>query len=263
MSRLDSARIASIKAQHAGLSLQGTAVASDAFFPFRDGLDVVVDAGATCVIQPGGRMRDARSDRRRRRARRGDGVHRRAALPALTRGSGRQRAPASQARLALSAMTFGRSCPVRHRLRSAGVLEEPAPRGGPGPALDVNRRTGWQRRRSASARLTRPPAPARDRPAGRRCARCRRTAAPSLRSRRTSCSSSGDSCRCVVDAGCVASDLASPMLTRRVNSCSASRKRSPPARPPLTPKVSRPDARPPIIDLHQRMVGMALAARRS
>ena len=58
MSRLDSARIASIKAQHAHLSLQGTVVASDAFFPFRDGLDVVVDAGATCVIQPGGSMRD-------------------------------------------------------------------------------------------------------------------------------------------------------------------------------------------------------------
>jgi phosphoribosylaminoimidazolecarboxamide formyltransferase / IMP cyclohydrolase len=58
MSRLDSARIASIKAEHAGLSLQGSAVASDAFFPFRDGLDVVVDAGATCVIHPGGSMRD-------------------------------------------------------------------------------------------------------------------------------------------------------------------------------------------------------------
>ncbi|MES2242970.1 MAG: bifunctional phosphoribosylaminoimidazolecarboxamide formyltransferase/IMP cyclohydrolase [Pseudomonadota bacterium] len=58
MSRLDSARIASIKAGHAGLSLKGTAVASDAFFPFRDGLDVVVDAGANCVIQPGGSMRD-------------------------------------------------------------------------------------------------------------------------------------------------------------------------------------------------------------
>jgi phosphoribosylaminoimidazolecarboxamide formyltransferase/IMP cyclohydrolase len=58
MSRLDSARIASIKAQHAKLTLAGTAVASDAFFPFRDGLDVVVDAGATCVIQPGGSMRD-------------------------------------------------------------------------------------------------------------------------------------------------------------------------------------------------------------
>ncbi|MCE3273787.1 MAG: purH [Ramlibacter sp.] len=58
MSRLDSARIASIKAQHAKLSLQGTVVASDAFFPFRDGLDVVVDAGATCVVQPGGSMRD-------------------------------------------------------------------------------------------------------------------------------------------------------------------------------------------------------------
>jgi phosphoribosylaminoimidazolecarboxamide formyltransferase/IMP cyclohydrolase len=59
MSRLDSARIASIKASHAGLSLQGSAVASDAFFPFRDGLDVVIDQGASCVIQPGGSMRDA------------------------------------------------------------------------------------------------------------------------------------------------------------------------------------------------------------
>jgi len=59
MSRIDSARIASIKAENAGLTLAGTAVASDAFFPFRDGLDVVVDAGATCVIHPGGSMRDA------------------------------------------------------------------------------------------------------------------------------------------------------------------------------------------------------------
>ncbi|HEY5801798.1 MAG TPA: bifunctional phosphoribosylaminoimidazolecarboxamide formyltransferase/IMP cyclohydrolase, partial [Burkholderiaceae bacterium] len=58
MSRIDSARIAGIKAQNAGLSLQGSAVASDAFFPFRDGLDVVADAGATCVVQPGGSMRD-------------------------------------------------------------------------------------------------------------------------------------------------------------------------------------------------------------
>jgi phosphoribosylaminoimidazolecarboxamide formyltransferase / IMP cyclohydrolase len=58
MSRIDSARIASIKAEHAGLKLSGSAVASDAFFPFRDGLDVVVDAGAACVIQPGGSMRD-------------------------------------------------------------------------------------------------------------------------------------------------------------------------------------------------------------
>ncbi|HLS43341.1 MAG TPA: bifunctional phosphoribosylaminoimidazolecarboxamide formyltransferase/IMP cyclohydrolase [Paenalcaligenes sp.] len=58
MSRVDSARIAAIKAQTAGLSLQSSAVASDAFFPFRDGLDVVADAGATCVIQPGGSIRD-------------------------------------------------------------------------------------------------------------------------------------------------------------------------------------------------------------
>jgi phosphoribosylaminoimidazolecarboxamide formyltransferase/IMP cyclohydrolase len=57
-SRVDSSRIASIKAANAGLQLQGSAVASDAYFPFRDGLDVVIDAGARCVIQPGGSMRD-------------------------------------------------------------------------------------------------------------------------------------------------------------------------------------------------------------
>jgi phosphoribosylaminoimidazolecarboxamide formyltransferase/IMP cyclohydrolase len=59
MSRVDSARIASIKARNAGLDLDGSAVASDAFFPFRDGLDVVVEAGARAVIQPGGSVRDA------------------------------------------------------------------------------------------------------------------------------------------------------------------------------------------------------------
>ena len=58
MSRVDSARIASIKAQNAGLSLAGSVVASDAFFPFRDGVDVVAQAGATAVIQPGGSLRD-------------------------------------------------------------------------------------------------------------------------------------------------------------------------------------------------------------
>jgi phosphoribosylaminoimidazolecarboxamide formyltransferase/IMP cyclohydrolase len=58
MSRVDSARIASIKAQNAQMTLAGSVVASDAFFPFRDGLDVVVDAGAAAVIQPGGSVRD-------------------------------------------------------------------------------------------------------------------------------------------------------------------------------------------------------------
>ncbi len=58
MSRVDSARIARIKAGNAGLSLAASAVASDAFFPFRDGLDVVIDEGAACVIQPGGSLRD-------------------------------------------------------------------------------------------------------------------------------------------------------------------------------------------------------------
>ena len=59
MSRVDSTRIAAIKAQNAGLSLAGSVVASDAFFPFRDGLDVLAQAGACAVIQPGGSMRDA------------------------------------------------------------------------------------------------------------------------------------------------------------------------------------------------------------
>ncbi|MBB5203357.1 phosphoribosylaminoimidazolecarboxamide formyltransferase/IMP cyclohydrolase [Inhella inkyongensis] len=58
MSRVDSTKIAAIKAANAGLELKGSVVASDAFFPFRDGLDVLADAGASCVIQPGGSMRD-------------------------------------------------------------------------------------------------------------------------------------------------------------------------------------------------------------
>lgn len=58
VSRVDAARAATMKAELAGLSLAGTVVASDAFFPFRDGLDVVADAGATCIIQPGGSVRD-------------------------------------------------------------------------------------------------------------------------------------------------------------------------------------------------------------
>ncbi len=58
MSRIDSTKIAIIKAQNANLNLQGSVVASDAFFPFRDGIDALAAAGAACVIQPGGSMRD-------------------------------------------------------------------------------------------------------------------------------------------------------------------------------------------------------------
>jgi phosphoribosylaminoimidazolecarboxamide formyltransferase/IMP cyclohydrolase len=58
MSRVDSSRIAVWKAKEAGLSLKGSAVASDAFFPFPDGLIAAADAGATCAIQPGGSVRD-------------------------------------------------------------------------------------------------------------------------------------------------------------------------------------------------------------
>ncbi|MDP1734287.1 MAG: bifunctional phosphoribosylaminoimidazolecarboxamide formyltransferase/IMP cyclohydrolase [Sulfuritalea sp.] len=59
MSRVDSARIAAIKAENNGLTVAGSVAASDAFFPFRDGLDVLAKAGATAVIQPGGSVRDA------------------------------------------------------------------------------------------------------------------------------------------------------------------------------------------------------------
>ena len=58
MSRVNSARIAAIKAEHAGLDVKGSVMASDAFFPFRDGLDNAAAVGITAVIQPGGSMRD-------------------------------------------------------------------------------------------------------------------------------------------------------------------------------------------------------------
>ncbi|HDP25909.1 MAG TPA: bifunctional phosphoribosylaminoimidazolecarboxamide formyltransferase/IMP cyclohydrolase [Deltaproteobacteria bacterium] len=59
MSRVDSSRLAIIKAGNAQLSTRGTVVASDAFFPFRDGIDEAAQAGATAVVQPGGSVRDA------------------------------------------------------------------------------------------------------------------------------------------------------------------------------------------------------------
>jgi phosphoribosylaminoimidazolecarboxamide formyltransferase / IMP cyclohydrolase len=58
MSRVNSARIAVIKAEQAGLEVQGSVMASDAFFPFRDGIDQAAAAGIAAVIQPGGSMRD-------------------------------------------------------------------------------------------------------------------------------------------------------------------------------------------------------------
>jgi len=58
MNRLDSARIAAWRGKEAGLDFTGCAVASDAFFPFADGLEAAIAAGASCVIQPGGSIRD-------------------------------------------------------------------------------------------------------------------------------------------------------------------------------------------------------------
>ena len=59
MSRVYSSRIGVIKAGDAGLSVRGAVLASDAFFPFRDGLEVAAGNGVTAVIQPGGSLRDA------------------------------------------------------------------------------------------------------------------------------------------------------------------------------------------------------------
>ena len=58
MSRVNSARIAAIKAEHAGLTVEGAVMASDAFFPFRDGIENAAARGIAAVIQPGGSMRD-------------------------------------------------------------------------------------------------------------------------------------------------------------------------------------------------------------
>ncbi|MCK7580795.1 MAG: hypothetical protein MZV65_37650 [Chromatiales bacterium] len=85
MSRVDSARIASIKAEDAGLELQGSVMASRRVLPVpRRPRRRPPRPASRAVIQPGGSMRDDGSDRRRRRARHGDGVHRHAALQALT-----------------------------------------------------------------------------------------------------------------------------------------------------------------------------------
>ena len=61
MSRVDSVKIARMKAAEAGLSLQGSVAASDAFFPFSDNVEEIAAAGATAIIQPGGSVRDADS----------------------------------------------------------------------------------------------------------------------------------------------------------------------------------------------------------
>jgi phosphoribosylaminoimidazolecarboxamide formyltransferase / IMP cyclohydrolase len=58
MSRVDSTKIAAIKAKAAGLDLRGSVAASDAFFPFRDGVDVIAENGVSAIIQPGGSVRD-------------------------------------------------------------------------------------------------------------------------------------------------------------------------------------------------------------
>jgi phosphoribosylaminoimidazolecarboxamide formyltransferase/IMP cyclohydrolase len=59
MSRVDAVNVAVMKAAAAKVALGGSVAASDAFFPFRDGLDAIAAAGATAIVQPGGSVRDA------------------------------------------------------------------------------------------------------------------------------------------------------------------------------------------------------------
>ena len=152
MSRVDSVRIAVSKAR---APLAGSVVASDAFFPFRDGVDEAAKAGATAVIQPGGSVRDAEVDRRRRRARPGDGVHRRAPLPALGAAGVRVFLVGSGGREHALAWKLGQSplceqivaAPGNpgHRRRGEGHLHS-GRRGRDQPS--------WSRRRSPSARIS-------------------------------------------------------------------------------------------------------------
>ena len=130
-----------IKAQNAGLSLAGSAVASDAFFPFRDGLDVVVERRRD-LRDPAGRL-DARrrSDRRRRRAQRRDGAHRHAALPALSGDF--KRARQSRARRPWSRVRFPAETAVSDITTPTSFRRPPLhanPRHRPGPAHDRLRR---------------------------------------------------------------------------------------------------------------------------
>ena len=88
MSRVDAVRIAVEKAREHGHALEGAALASDAFFPFADGPQLALEAGVGAIIQPGGSKRDDEVIAAVRDARRGDGVHRPAPLPALSPGTG-------------------------------------------------------------------------------------------------------------------------------------------------------------------------------
>ena len=108
MSRVYSTRIAAMKAADEKLEVRGSVMASDAFFPFRDGIDVAAALGIRAVIQPGGSHARRGGHRRGRRARHGDGVHRHAALPALIAAmkvlDRRRRRPRARARLEVRAV---------------------------------------------------------------------------------------------------------------------------------------------------------------
>ena len=116
MSRVDSARIAVWKAGQAGLDLKGSVVASDAMFPFADGLQVAIDAGATACIQPGGSIRDEEVIAAADAAGIAD-VYKRQALPCIRNcvtGTIPTRKPACTAASGIFSTSFrARSFPIR------------------------------------------------------------------------------------------------------------------------------------------------------
>jgi hypothetical protein len=99
MSRVDSVQLAVRKA---GERARGSVLASDAFFPFPDGILAALEAGATAILQPGGSVRDAEGHRGLRPVGRGDGVHRRAPLPPLSAQGGGHGAVRTRAALVSS-----------------------------------------------------------------------------------------------------------------------------------------------------------------
>ena len=84
-----SARIGAMKAGEAGLVIEGAALASDAFFPFRDGIDAAAEHGVRAIVQPGGSMRDEEVIASGGRARHRDGVHRRCGTSGIECGGER------------------------------------------------------------------------------------------------------------------------------------------------------------------------------
>ena len=136
-----------------GRRCAGSVAASDAFFPFRDGLDAVAAAGATAVVQPGGSVQRRRGHRRRRRARAGDGLHGPPPFQALSAGSRRQARKRSTWLISHERAELGR------RDRRWSELADHDPGGFVGEARGLGCASRRRRARAPSVAMTVSPAP--------------------------------------------------------------------------------------------------------